>query len=108
MARKVAITTRRKLLTDSWASDVEALETSIERMKADSPLADDCSVVFFEVAGDRQLHVNVTHEHATITAAGWSGPGNVPDGFVHNRRFQRRQSNQVIQHVRAMVFAARI
>ena len=61
---------------------------------------------FFEVAGDTDLHVNVTHRHETVGVKGWSGPANLPDGFVHNRRFQDREV--ILPHIRAMVFAPRI
>ena len=102
-----AVTTRHKLLTSSWTADVQALETAIGRFTADRPLTNDCQVVFFEIAGDGQLHVNVTHQHQTVAAKGWSGPGHLPDGFVHNRRFVDTPQSQMIRQIREMVFAAK-
>jgi len=103
-----AVTTKHKLLTSAWTADVETLENAIGRFAADRPLANDCHVVFFEIAGDGQLHVNVTHEHATIGVRGWAGPARLPDGFVHNRRFGDTATSQMIRHIRNMVFAERI
>lgn len=104
----MAITTKRKLLTSFWTADVEVLETAIGRFKTDSLLANDCQIVFFEIAGDGHLHVNVIHRHATMTVSGWAGPASLPDGFVHNRTFGDVQASQMIRHIRDMVFAPRI
>jgi hypothetical protein len=103
----MVITTRHKLLTGSWTADVEALEAAIGRFNTVGSPANDCQVVFFEIAGDAQLHVNVTHQHPTTTARGWDGPAGLPDGFVHNRRFIDMQPNQMVRHIRKMVFAER-
>src|ERR1700694_3566416 len=102
-----AVTTSHKLLTSSWTSDVQALETAIGRFTADRPLTNDCQVVFFEIAGDGQLHVNVTHQHQTRAVRGWAGPAKLPDGFVHNRRFGDTPPKQMIRHIRNVVFALR-
>lgn len=102
-----AVTTRHKLLTSSWRADVETLETAIGRFTADRPLPTDCQVVFFEIAGDGQLHVNVTHQHPTIAVRGWAGPARIPGGFVHNRRFGETPTTQIVRHIRDMVFAVR-
>ena len=106
--RARAITARRQLLSDSWTADVANLECAIGRFKADRDMANNCEVVLFEIAGDDHLHCNVTHRHATKTVNGWAGPGRVPDGFVHNRRFGDSPPHDVIRHIRAMVFAARV
>src|SRR6187431_3159953 len=82
----IAISTRHQLLSNSWKADVESLEWAIGRFKADSNVANNCEVVFFEIVGDGHLHCNVTHRLATKTVSGWAGPGRVADGFVHNRR----------------------
>ena len=100
-----AITTNNTLQSGYWRCDVTALENALGEIIATRPLTDDCRVSFFEVAGDSDLHVNVTHRHATVAVKGWSGPAIMPDGFVHNRRFQDRQS--ILSHIRAMVFAER-
>jgi len=102
-----AVTTTHRNLTSSWTADVETMETAIGRFTAHGPLKNDCQVVFFEIAGDRQLHVNVTHQHQTVAVRGWSGPGKLSDGFVHNRRFGDTPPTQMIRHIRDMVFAAR-
>jgi hypothetical protein len=105
----MAITTRHRLLTGSWTKDVEALETAIGRFEADRrSTKNDCRVVFFEIAGDGRLHVNVTHTYTTRAVTGWAGPGRVPDGFVHNRTFSDTQTTQMFHQIRDMVFAARI
>ena len=102
------ISARHQLVSDSWTADVENLERAIGRFKADSNVANKCEVVFFEIAGDGHLHCNVTHRHATKTISGWAGPGHVPGGFVHNRRFGDTSQNDMIRHIRDMVCAARV
>jgi hypothetical protein len=99
------VTTRHTLRTSSWTADVETLETAIGRLTADRPLADDCQVVFFEIAGDHQLHVNVTHQRPALAVDGWAGPARVADGFVHNRRFGDTTPSRMIRDIRAMIFA---
>jgi len=101
-----AISASHTLLTDSWTADVEALEAAIGRFKTDH-LTNNCDVVFFEIVGDAQLHVNVTHQYETKAVSGWAGPGTMPEGFVHNRRFDDTPQKEMIRHVRDMVFAAR-
>jgi hypothetical protein len=101
-----ATTTNNTLQSGYWSCDVTALEHAIGMLAATRPLTNDCRVSFFEVAGDTDLHVNVTHRHETVAVKGWSGPASMPDGFVHNRRFQDRQS--ILPHIRAMVFAERL
>ena len=78
------IRTRHSLRTNSWTADVATMETAVGRLTADRPLADNCQVVFFEIAGDNQLHVNVTHQHPAMTVDGWAAPQ--ADGSC-NRRF---------------------
>ena len=102
------ITTTRNLLTTSWTADVQALEAAVARFMLDRPLPVDCQVAFFEIAGDRHLHVNVTHRYQTMAARGWAGPARLPEGFVHNRRFGAARPSQVTRHIRDMVFADRI
>ena len=102
------ISARHQLLSDSWTADVENLERAIGHFKTDRKMANNCEVVFFEIVGDEQLHCNVTHRHATKTVSGWAGPGEVPDGFVHNRRFGHTSHNDMIRHIRGMVCAARV
>jgi len=106
--RAGAVKTKHNLLTTSWTANVETLETAIRRFAPGGALANDCQVAFFEIAGDDQLHVNVTHQHPTTAISGWAGPANLPDGFVHNRRFGEMTSRRMLQHIRNMVFAARI
>jgi hypothetical protein len=104
----MAISARHQLLSDSWTADVENLECAIGRFKADPDVGNNCKVVFFEIAGDGHLHCNVTHRHATKTVTGWAGPGHLHDGFVHNRRFGGTPHNDIVRHIRDMVFAARV
>jgi len=102
------ISARHLLLGEWWTADVENLERAIGRFKTDRNMTNNCEVVFFELVGDDQLHCNVTHRHATKTVRGWAGPGQVPDGFVHNRRFRHTSHNDMIRHIRDMVCAARV
>lgn len=101
-----AVTTEHSLLTTAWIADVRTLEAAISRFAAEQPLATDCQVVMFEIEGDDQLHVNVVH-HGPHTAVvrGWSGPGQLPAGSVYNRRFGDMSPEQIIRHIRDMVFA---
>jgi hypothetical protein len=105
---RTSLSAHHKLLTGSWTADVEALEKAVGRFTADRPLTNDCRVVFFEIAGDRHLHVNATHRHPTMAVRGWAGPASVPEGFVHNRMFKDTPPSQMIRHVRDMVFAERM
>ena len=102
------VTTTRNLLTASWTADVQALESAVARFTLDRPLPNDCKLTFFEIAGDPHLHVNVTHRYQTIAVRGWAGPGRLPEGFVHNRRFGAEPLSQVSRHIRDMVFADRL
>ena len=102
------ISARHQLLSDSWTADVENLEWAIGNFKVGANVATSCDVVFFEIAGDGHLHCNVTHRHPTKTVAGWAGPGRVRGGFVHNRRFADTPHNDIVRHIRNMVFAARV
>jgi hypothetical protein len=105
----MAITTARKLLTDSWTDDVETVEALVGRFRPGRAAKNDCHVVFFEMARDLHLHVNVTHKYPTKSVPGWAGPGSLPQGFVHNRRFSEEQSSdQIVRHLRDMIFAAPI
>lgn len=100
------VTTRHTLHTNSWTANVATLETAIARLTVDRPLANDCQVVFFEIPGDSQLHVNVTHQHPALAVDGWAGPASVPDGFVHNRRFGGDTTpNRMMRYIRDMIFA---
>ena len=102
------VSARHQLLSHSWTADVENLERAIGRFKADRNIANSCEVVLFEIAGDEHLHCNVTHQHKTKTVSGWAGPGHVPNGFVHNRRFGDTSQDDMIRHIRDMVCAARV
>lgn len=106
--RPVPILTTHALLTGVWTGQVQSIESAIRRFKPDHSSTNDCEVVLFEIPGDGQLHVNVTHKYPTKGAAGWAGPGSVPSGFVYNRRFSDTQTGQVMRHIREMVLAARI
>ena len=105
----MGISARHQLLSSSRrTADVERLESAIGRFKADPDVAINCEVAFFEMDGDEHLHCNVTHRHATKSVTGWAGPGHVPDGFVHNRRFGDAAYNKMVRQIRDMVFAERI
>jgi hypothetical protein len=102
------LTSTRKLLSASWADDVDTIETEIRRSTDERPLAGDCDVAFFEIAADERLHVNVTHRFPTREIRGWAGPAKTPDGFVTNRTFATTPTTRIVRHVRDMVFAAQV
>lgn len=102
------ITTTRNVLTRSWTADIDALETAIQQLTSRRPMTNDCRVALFEVIGDRNLHVNVTHLHRTRAPRGWAGPAVLPQGFVHNRTFGDMPPHQIVRHIREMVFSAKI
>lgn len=102
------ITVTHKLLSGIWSDTVETAEQAISRYEFSRTSLNRCHIALFEVPGDSRLHVNVTHRQQTKTISGWDGPGNVPDGFVHNRRFTSAQPSHVLRHIRSMVFAERV
>ena len=104
----LSVTTTNKLMTTAWTADVEIVEAAIDRFTAEQPLTNECRVSFFELLHDNHLHVNVTHRHQTVEVRGWAGPANLPEGFVHNRRFGHMQPNHMFRHIRDMVFAERV
>ena len=107
-ASATAVSARHIHIGASWTTRVEALEAVIRRFRPDGPMTNTCEVVFFEIPGDEHLHVNVTHKYATRVVSGWAGPGTIPDGFVHSRTFHNTPQSEIVQHIRDMVFAARI
>jgi hypothetical protein len=105
--RTARLTSKRRLLSGSWAADVDVIETAMRRFTDDRRLSGDCAVAFFEIATDEKLHVNVTHRHLTKEIHGWAGPASTPDGYVHNRTFAVIPTTRILRHVRDMVFAGR-
>ena len=100
-----ALTTRHVLLTDAWTADVKTLRAALGRIEKGAGLSSECRVTFFEVAGDAQLHVEVTHRHTT--GNGSAGADGTPERVVHNRVFSRAPRYQVLREIREMVFAGR-
>jgi hypothetical protein len=96
-----------RLLTSAWTADVKSVAAAIGRFTQDQALDNECDVVLFELPGDLELHVNVTHQYLTRGVPGWAGPGRLPDGFVHNRRFGDAPRSQIVRQIREMVFAGR-
>lgn len=94
-----------KILTEDWQDDAGAIMAAIRVFTRRRAVDHGCRVVLFELAGDRDLHVNVIHSHSTATPAGWAGPGVTPDGFVHNRRFDYTESARIARHIQEMVYA---
>jgi len=72
-----------------------------------TPPVPEYHVSLFEMAGDPQLHVNVTHQEETKRVAGWIGPGVSAGGFVYSRRFESAPAASILRSIRQMVFAAR-
>jgi len=96
-------TTNNTPVHSRWHADVARLEVAISQLTGRAASA---SVVsFFELPCDSQLHVNVTHAHQTVGVKGWAGPAILPEGFVHNRRFEEGQ--RILPHIRQMIFAER-
>lgn len=106
LAKAPVITANHALLTTAWTTEVKALEGALARVKVDARVSSDCRVTFFEIAGDQDLHVNVTRRSATEGVAGWAGPGTTPDGSVYNRTFSRMPRYQVLRQIKDMIFAA--
>ncbi len=100
------ISARHLLLSGSWTEQVESLEAIINGFERDGH-SDNCEVVFFEIAGDECLHVNVTHRYERRVVSGWAGPGSIPDGFVHSRTFGDTSHREMMRHIRDIVFAER-
>ena len=94
-----------KIHTEDWQDDGGAIMAAIRAFTRHRALNQGCRVVLFELAGDRDLHVNVIHPHSTATPAGWAGPGETPGGFVHNRRFDFNESDRIARHIQEMVYA---
>jgi hypothetical protein len=101
------VTTSCRLLSPARLADVLTVESAVTRFALHRP-PPSCQVTFFEVAGDDSLHVNVTHRYETAGAKGWAGPAEMPQGYVHNRRFADMPPARVIRHIRDIVFAGRI
>jgi len=91
------------LLTDAWVEDVQILEKGINAFPV-TP-ANDYHVALFEVAGDPQLHVNVTHKQQTEAVKGWLGPGVSASGFIYSRRFASTPTASILRRIREMVFS---
>ena len=108
MPRRAHITTKHQLLTGCWAVEVTQIQKAIEGLSDAGTLNNDCGVTLFEMEGDRDLHVNVTHKHRTLSLKGWAGPGHTVEGFVHNRRFAVAPPELIARQIRAMVGAARV
>ncbi|HZR26301.1 MAG TPA: hypothetical protein VFA59_22080 [Vicinamibacterales bacterium] len=102
----MSIMTSQNLLTDAWVDDVKDLDTAVRHFVTARASRNECRVAFFELPDDPALHVNVTHKYQTENVPGWTGPADMPAGFVHNRTFHEMPSRQVIRHIREMVFAA--
>lgn len=100
-----ATTTNNTVAGGRWHAEVQHLEQAIARMTRVRRVTNQCSISFFELAGDPDLHVNVTQESRTGAVIGWSGPAAIEAGFVHNRRF--RDERAVLGRIRDVVFAPR-
>ena len=108
MLKTGAITTHQQLLTNNWSADVQELETAVRAFAEVRDVRNDCGITFFELDGDKGLHVNVTHRHKTATARGWDGPASLDVGFVHNRTFDPASPETIVRDIRAMVFSPRL
>ena len=98
------ITANHALLTAAWTADVKALEGALGRLE--NPRADnDCRVTFFEVAGDHDLHVNITHRSAMGGVDGWAGPATTADGVLYNRVFSRMPRYQMLRQIKHVIGA---
>jgi hypothetical protein len=108
MVRKANIqrvNSHHTLLTDAWTGDVQTIERGIGEFPA--PPVREYHVSLFEMDGDPQLHVNVTHKEQTKAARGWLGPGVSAGGFIHSRRFESTPTATILRSIRQMVFAER-
>ena len=110
MVRKASVrhvNSQHTLLTDAWTADVHELESGIAAFAARAGDPNNYRVSLFEMAGDPQLHVNVTHSRETKPVRGWAGPGVSAAGFIFNRRFEPMPTGTILRSIREMVFAAR-
>jgi len=113
MTKKVAIKkvegrqthSHHTLLTQDWTADVHTLEIGIAEFV--TPPVPEYHVSLFEIPGDPQLHVNVTHKQETKRVDGWLGPGVSADGFIYSRRFPVTTAASILRSIRQMVFAPR-
>jgi hypothetical protein len=103
--RRSHVHSHHALLTEAWAADVQTLEAGIAVFA--TPPVPEYHVSLFELAGDPQLHVNVTHKNATKRIVGWLGPGVSADGFIYSRRFVSAPTTSILHSIRQMVFAGR-
>lgn len=94
-----------RLLTDAWQDDAAAVSATVRAVTRRRAVRNGCRIVFFELAGDADLHVNVIHPRPIATPAGWSGPGVTAGGFVHNRRFRFSESRRMARLIEEMVYA---
>jgi hypothetical protein len=104
-SRRGHVHSHHALLTEAWAGDVQALEAGIAVFA--TPPVPEYHVSLFELAGDPQLHVNVTHKNETRRVVGWMGPGVSADGFIYSRRFASAPAASILRSIRQMVFAGR-
>jgi hypothetical protein len=95
------------LVTNAWMADVQTLEAGIREFGVLPAGQNECYVSMFEITGDPQLHVNVTHTHETKPVNGWAGPGVSAAGFVHNRTFDAVSTDSILHDIHRMVFAPR-
>ena len=109
MVRRASAThtnSHHTLLTDAWTCDVQILQRGIDAF--DVPASRPYHVAFFEIDGDSQLHVNVTHPQEMRGPKGWLGPGVTSAGFTHSRRFAPTPAARILRSIRQMVAAARV
>ena len=102
--KKASLTTNHTEVHGMWTAEVARLQASLAYLTEKRVPSSPCRVSFFEVPSDRDLHVNVIHQHEPVAVKGWSGPAAIADGFVLNRRFRTRAG--ILGHVEEVVFAA--
>jgi len=102
--KKPTLTINHTPVHGMWTAEVTRLQASLTHLAGRRVPVNACVVSFFEVPGDRDLHVNVIHERQPAAVKGWSGPAAVRDGFVLNRRFHSRVG--ILGHVEEVIFAS--
>ena len=100
--KKPPLTINHTPVHGMWTGEVTRLQASLAHLAGKRMPVSRCEVSFFEVPGDRDLHVNVIHEREPVAVKGWSGPAAVQNGFVLNRRFHSRAG--ILGHVEEVVF----
>jgi len=93
---------KRELLTDSWTTQVDKLETALT--KADFGAGKDCLIIAREVVEDGQLHVVIVkNKESALRVSDWSPPVTQEDGSFHYTcTFRLASTDHIVESITAM------